>query len=240
MKVSNYLIPIALFTFSIALPGCFSSSAETETEEADIHIDTDTDEDIDISLRSEDGEDIKINIDLNDPAKALEGFADKMEDLADKLQNGEGEPVEVINFRDLKEMLPSRVAGMRLDDSSGETSGALGFKISTVTGEYKDDDERIEITIADVGASPMVLMGMATWSNIEFERDSDEGYERTTTIEGYKGYEKYDSEREDGQLSLIINNRFLVNVEGRNVSEKDLRAALKKIDLDDLERLSEK
>lgn len=237
MKVSYHLLIIAAL---FSLTGCFSTSTETETEEADIHIDADSDEDIDISLRSEDGEDIKINIDLNDPAKALEGFADKMEGLADKLQNGDGEPVEVINFRELKEMLPNRVAGMRLDDSSGETSGALGFKISTATGEYRDDDERIEITIADVGASPMVLMGMAAWSNIEFERDSDEGYERTTTIEGYKGYEKYDSEREDGQLSLIINNRFLVKVEGRNVSEKDLRSALRKIDLGDLERLSKK
>lgn len=237
MKVSYHLLIIAAL---FSLTGCFSTSTETETEEADIHIDADSDEDIDISLRSEDGEDIKINIDLNDPAKALEGFADKMEGLADKRQNGDGEPVEVINFRELKEMLPNRVAGMRLDDSSGETSGALGFKISTATGEYRDDDERIEITIADVGASPMVLMGMAAWSNIEFERDSDEGYERTTTIEGYKGYEKYDSEREDGQLSLIINNRFLVKVEGRNVSEKDLRSALRKIDLGDLERLSKK
>lgn len=240
MKVSNYLILIALLTFSVALPGCFSTSTDTETEEADIHIDADSDEDIDISLRSEDGEDIKINIDLDDPAKALEGLAEKMEGLADKMQNGDGEKVEVINFRDLKEMLPNRVAGMRLDDSSGETSGALGFKISTATGEYRDDDERIEITIADVGASPMVLMGMAAWSNIEFERDSDDGYERTTTIEGYKGYEKYDSDREDGQVSLIINNRFLVNVEGHNISEKDLRSALRKVDLDDLDRLSKK
>ena len=98
----------------------------------------------------------------------------------------------------------------------------------------------MQINIADVGASPMVLMGMAAWSNLEFERDSDEGYERTTTIDGHKAYEKYDSDRENGQIALIVNNRFLVSVEGRNVSEKELKSALKRIDLDDLEKLSEK
>ncbi len=227
-------------SISISATSCFSLSKEKEEEKVEIEYDSDSDEDMSIHIDSEEEGDIKINIDMKDPAKALEGLADKMEDFADKLQNGDGESVEVINFRELKEMLPSRAAGMRLDDSSGETSGALGFKISTATGEYRDDDQKIEITIADVGASPMVLMGMAAWSNVEFERDSDEGYERTTTIEGHKAYEKYDSEREDGQISLIINKRFLVNIEGRNVSEKDLKSALKRIDIDDLERLSKK
>ena len=229
----NLFVFIIVCALGLVVTSCFSLSKEKEGEKVEIDYDSDSDDEMSINIDSEEDGDVKINIDLSDPVKSLEG-------LADKLQNGDGEEVEVINFRELKEMLPNRVAGMKLDDSSGETAGALGFKISKAEGEYQDGDKEMQINIADVGASPMVLMGMAAWSNVEFERDSDEGYERTTTIDGHKAYEKYDSDRENGQIALIINNRFLVSVEGRNVSEKDLKSALNKIDLGDLEKLSRK
>ncbi|MEM6633238.1 MAG: hypothetical protein AAF694_26440 [Bacteroidota bacterium] len=228
----NLWVLVTVGVLGLVTSSCFSISKETENgEEVEVSYDSESGENVDIEINTEDDGDMKINIDLKDPVKALEGLAEKL--------NGEGEEVEVINFRDLKEMLPNRVAGMKLDESSGETSGALGFKISTAKGEYEDGDKEMEVNIADVGSSPMVLMGMAAWSNVEFERDSDEGYERTTIIDGHKAYEKYDSNRENGQIALIINNRFLVSVEGRNISEKDLRSALKRVDLDELKELSE-
>ena len=67
---------------------------------------------------------------------------------------------------------------------------------------------------------------------------SEHGYERTTLIDGHKAYEKYDGRSETGEISIIVEDRFIVNIKGDNIREKDLQTALRKLDLSGLERLN--
>jgi len=83
----------------------------------------------------------------------------------------------------------------------------------------------------------MALMGMAAWASLEYEKDSDEGYERTTTIQGHKAFEKYYERQKEGEIGVLVSNRFIVSIKGYNVSMNDIQAALKRIKLDDLVKL---
>ncbi len=161
----------------------------------------------------------------------------ELENLAKNMQNGQGEVKQPVNFRELKALLPGKVAGMDQSDLEGQTSGTMGFTISQASADYRTDDKSIEISILDAGGMPAAVMGMAAWSMATIDKETSKGYEKTGTFDGYKSYEKFDNDGKNGQISLLVANRFIVNVEGDRVDMGDLKSAVKQIDLKKLSKL---
>lgn len=148
---------------------------------------------------------------------------------------GMGQESEPVNFRELKKLLPEEMDGMEITDQSGQTSGAMGFNISQAEVEFTGGDgEKIKISIFDTGGIAMAAMGLAAWANVTIDKEDANGYERTTTINGFKAFEKFDTKRKRGEISIFAKERFIVKVEGREVDMEDLRDALSDIDIDDL------
>lgn len=113
----------------------------------------------------------------------------------------------------------------------------MGLKMSMAEGRYEQDDKRINVKITDIGslADGMGAMMTAAWLMTEVDRESDTEYEKTTKFEGYRGYEKYNSEYKNGTLTFIVADRFIVEVTGDNVAMDDIKEAAKSVDLDGLE-----
>lgn len=148
---------------------------------------------------------------------------------------GMGQKGEPVNFRELKKLLPEEMDGMEITDQSGQTSGAMGFNISQAEVEFTGGDgEKIKISIFDTGGITMATMGLAAWANVTIDKEDSNGYERTTTINGFKAFEKFDTKRKRGEISIFAKERFIVKVEGREVDMEDLRDALSDIDIEDL------
>ena len=148
---------------------------------------------------------------------------------------GMGQESEPVNFRELKKLLPEEMDGMEITDQSGQTSGAMGFNVSQAEVEFTGGDgEKIKISIFDTGGIAMAAMGLAAWANVTIDKEDSNGYERTTTINGFKAFEKFDTKRKRGEISIFAKERFIVKVEGREVDMEDLRDALSDIDIDDL------
>lgn len=166
----------------------------------------------------------------------MTGAASAMREMAAQAEEMEKNgPVETVDFRALKELLPVAADGLPRKEASGEKNGAAGFTYSTAKGEYANEDqsETIELTIIDGGGSPM-MMGLAAWSMMEVDKESDGGYERTTKMDGNKAYEKYENEGKSGEVNVLVNKRFVVSAKGRGVSMDKIKDALKAIDLDKL------
>lgn len=156
----------------------------------------------------------------------------KVEDAMAELKK-DGKVVEPVNFRVLKSGIPETFLGMERTKNEGETTGAMGFKISTAKATFQDGDRRIEIEIIDVGGIGMAAMGMAAWSMVEIDKESDEGFERTTTFEGYKVFEKCRKNR--CEFSIWMNQRIIFNVKSNNVGMDEIKKGVKKdVDLDNL------
>lgn len=149
------------------------------------------------------------------------------------------EDKEPVNFREIKEILPSSLGGMEQTDSEGQTSGIMGFKFSTAQAVYEEDKAKLEVKIVDIAGIGKLASKMADWSTLDIDKESKNGYERTTTIDGHKAYEKYDARRQKGKVAMIIDDRFIVDVEGRNVTEKQLKNAIEDINVRKLRRLAD-
>jgi hypothetical protein len=164
------------------------------------------------------------------PVDALQAFADKAKEMGDR------EAVEPIDFRKLKELLPEKLGDLSRTEATGQKSGAMGFTVSTAEGKYKGSgDESIDVEIIDTGGIAGVsTMTLAAWSIAEIDKETATGYEKTTKIEGYKSFEKYDTESKSGELNVLVGDRYLVNVEGNNVSMDVMKDILKDLDLSKL------
>lgn len=171
---------------------------------------------------------------------ASEDAADTPGEALDKALealNDKTEAKPVVDFQKLKELMPDKVLGLPRSDLSGQKTGLSGFNMSIAEAKYSGDNKDVQISIVDAGGSTLALSGLAIWANTEMERESDEGYERTTKIKGYKGFEKYDKNNQSGQLNLLVENRFIITIQGNGLKEGDSRQVLDKIDLGKLKRL---
>ena len=173
-----------------------------------------------------------VEADLNKAKDALNDlFSDGKKD---------GEKVEVINWRELKEFLPNRLDGNRLDEENieGSTTGMMGFTVSQVEGTYKDNDSRFDVNVIDFGGVSFLVKTLANWADANIDSDTSEGYQRTTEYKGYKAFEEYSERSKSGSFSILVENRFMVNIKGDNVSMDDLKDAIDDLNIKKLARMA--
>ena len=146
---------------------------------------------------------------------------------------------EPVDFRDLKALMPEDLSGMRRTSSDGEKAGAMGFIVSNAQARYEaEDGGRITVKITDMGAvAGVAAMAGYAWAMAEIDRETESGYERTVTIGGHRGYEKYNREGKSGEVSLLVANRFVVEIDGDGITMEALKAAVDKVDLGKLESM---
>lgn len=183
----------------------------------------------------------KLTEGLGDAAKSVEGgLAGALSQLEDAVENISEEGInkkQPVNFRKLKELLPESSDGLSRSKFSGESNGIAGFKISTAKAKYEDGDKRIDVELMDTGGVGMAMMGLAAWSMVDIDKESDDGFERTTTYKGNKAFEKCNKSR--CEFSVFAGNRFLLMLKGRNVKMDDLHDLAEEIGIKKLESMKD-
>ena len=154
-----------------------------------------------------------------------------MRDLDKSFERLKTDHPEVVDFRLLKEAMPEKLLGMPRVSHNGQKSGIAGLNISTADAEYQDGDKRISISITDTGGFGSAISAMATWSQIDVDKETQDGYERTTTIGGKKAIEKFNRTTGTGEIAMIAADRFIITVNGTGIQEGDLRTAIQKISI---------
>ena len=146
---------------------------------------------------------------------------------------------EAVDFRELKSLLPEELPGMKRSNSDGEKTSAMGFTISKAEAQYDTDSgANVRITITDVGAmAGVAAMATYAWAAGVIDRESETSYERSMTIKGYKGYERYDRQANSGEVQVLVAGRFVVEVNGNNMPMDAIKAAMDKVDLGKLESM---
>jgi hypothetical protein len=142
-----------------------------------------------------------------------------------------GKDVQPVDFHRLKEMLPETIGGLRRTEASGQSGEAMGIKGSSATAHYGDGaNASVQVEITDLG-SLSGLAGLAAKFDPSMEKETDTGYERTTKINGQLVHERYDRSARSGEVSVILNNRFSITVNGSGVDARVLTGALKELDV---------
>jgi hypothetical protein len=144
--------------------------------------------------------------------------------------------VEPLSIDDMRGYVPDEIAGLPRTSISVERNAAMGIQMAHATATYSDGTTTLDLEISDFGGS-MGLMAMAAWAGVESESQTDTGYERIYKDGARTIQERWEGASMYGEMSVILNSRVLVEVDG-NVQDMDtVKDALDDVDLDALENL---
>jgi hypothetical protein len=168
---------------------------------------------------------------LNELAKAMEGMAGAMAG-----KTPDGKPVEPVRFQDLQAVLPE-VSGWQRGTPTGERMTSP-VPFSQAEADYTMGDANISVKVVDSAFSQMLIAPWAMFLTAGYERETNEGYEKSVNMGGNPGFERYNKNNKDGELNLVLAKRFLITVEGDNIADtKVLHDFASKIDASKLESL---
>jgi hypothetical protein len=177
-----------------------------------------------------------------DAKDAMAAFSKMLQSFGDDSNNplaalGAQKPV---GASELKAMLPAEVDGLRRTNARGEKTGAFGANVVQATGEYGDGEgPRVKIKVTDLAAmGPFGALAGFGWMQTEVDSEGDHGYERTTEQGGFKTLEKYTNASRSGTITVVVGNRFTVEIEGRDIDPVKLQACARAMDFTALENLA--
>lgn len=145
----------------------------------------------------------------------METAAKQMESSAKTGQSGAVEPAVLQGF------LPEAIGSYKRTEVSSEGLGAGG---SHAEGHYQAGDRSFRVEITDMAAMG-ALASMGAAMNVQSNRQTETGYEKTQTINGQIVTEEWDKSG-DGKFSTTVANRFMVEANGQASSIDELKAAV--------------
>jgi hypothetical protein len=138
-------------------------------------------------------------------------------------------PVDPVHFSKLIELLPKAPAGFTADaDPRGETTNAMGFKVSMAEQSFSREGSSLRVKITD-GAFNAPLYTFVTMA-AQFARESTEGYEKGVTIDGNPGVEKWRKDGGDAELNIVVGKRYFVEIDGSGITPDLVREVWSSID----------
>jgi hypothetical protein len=150
---------------------------------------------------------------------------------------GGGSQVEPLDQNLLKAMLPDTLANLKRNKLEAEKVAMGEFKIAKAHAGYGDDSGRsVALTVTDAGGASL-FGALAAWAMIEREQETDSGYEKMGKVDGRPVHEKFNKNNKDGEYSVVVGNRFLVEARGHQVDMAVLKQAVAAVDLNKLEAM---
>jgi hypothetical protein len=158
---------------------------------------------------------------LADMAKGLQGMAG-----GDPNQKS----VDPVSFRELQTAFGD-LSGWEKGKLTGERmTSPVNFSVARVT--YKKGDSRIDQEISDSAFNQLMLVPFSMFLTSGYEKETEDGYEKSTKVGDYPGWEKWNKTGKSGELNAIVNKRFIVQVRGHDIDDpKVLHAAMASVDL---------
>jgi hypothetical protein len=80
-------------------------------------------------------------------------------------------------------------------------------------------------------------LGMASWATADIDQESDDGFERTVKIAGFKALEKFSKDGNTTEINIMVGSRLMVEVEGNGLPFQKVKTLVEKIDYKKLEAL---
>src|SRR5262249_29370855 len=159
-------------------------------------------------------------------------FAQGLQALAQGLQQtgADGKPVPPVDFEKLIALLPD-IPGWTKDKPTGETT-SMGVSVSNAETRYTKGDAHVSLKITDAAFNGLFLAPWRMMTAMGYSKRNSEGFERATTVGGTPAYEKWTNDSKNGEVTILVGNRFVVEADGSGFDSIDgIRNFVTSVDL---------
>jgi hypothetical protein len=150
-------------------------------------------------------------------AQGMEAFAKAMQAAATAAGSTDGKPIDPISFQQLQTALPT-VDGWEMEKPRGERM-TMPVAFSQTEANYTKGDANIEVKIVDSAFSQLLIAPWSMFLAAGYSKETSDGYEKSVTVGGNPGFEKWNSDSKDGELNLVVAKRFLVTIDGNDIGD---------------------
>lgn len=107
---------------------------------------------------------------------------------------------------------------------------------AVVSATYtRSDGSHLDLEISDTGGASSMMASLATMAESEFHREMGDGYLKGTRVAGAPAIEAWTPERRAGELTVLVNGRYSIHVNGTDLPDAaPMRALVERIDLSKL------
>ena len=196
-----------------------------------------------------------VKFDKNSPIGQLEQYAKNVEKAGKQVESAQnsgnanaqadafkammgaamgGGNVEALAPDRLKPFVPETLGGLPRTEVSVERNNAMGMQISEAKATYANEGRSVHLEITDTGTAKG-LLAFAGWAGVEGEKQSSTGYEKTYRSDGRLVHEQWSGS--SGEYTVVLGDRFTVELRGDAENIDQLKAALGELDLAALEAL---
>ena len=152
-----------------------------------------------------------------DTAKGMADMAKAMQGMAAAVGGGDGKPVDPVSTDALKATLP-QISGWDTGEPRFERmTSPIAF--SQVETRYKNGNSEIDVKVVDTGYAQMLIAPWAMFLASGYSRETNEGYEKATSVGGQPGFERWEKDSKRGELNVFVGKRFLVTIEGDDLAD---------------------
>jgi len=146
--------------------------------------------------------------------------------LHDEIARGALAPGDALPTEQMKTFLPETLGGLPRTNVAASRNAAMGFQVAEASADYADaSGKSLRLEVNDAGGAKGVI-ALANWAGVEEEREWQGGYEKTYRADGRMIHERWDSSSGSGEYSLVVGDRFAVEVSGSAASMDELKAAM--------------
>jgi hypothetical protein len=197
---------LSIAILAAALTACHGSTAQREAEQASVQIQKNAE------TMAKGAESMAKNAE-----SMAKGFEDLAKGLAAMASGGDpnAKAIEPLSIDSLRSAL-SELPGWERGKPTGERmTSPVNYAEAEVT--FRKGDAHITQKIVDSALNQILVAPFAMFLAVGYEKQTENGYEKGIKIGGYPGWEKWDAEDKDGELNAIVDKRFIVQIEGRQI-----------------------
>ena len=75
-----------------------------------------------------------------------------------------------------------------------------------------------QVLMAEVDGA-LMLVPFSWVSNMGYEKETETGYEKAVKVAGFPGLEKWNTDSKNGELTLVANKRYIIELEGNDIGD---------------------
>lgn len=144
----------------------------------------------------------------------------------------DGATVESLTPDQLKTFLPGSLGGFERESISASRQAGMDMQITEASAVYANADRNYRVSVNLTDAAAMAgMMAMAGAFGAESESQTADGYEKTYIRDGHRIHEQWNQRSQRGEYSIIVGDRFQVEVSGKVESIDQLKGMVGSIDL---------
>lgn len=139
-------------------------------------------------------------------------------------------PVAAIDFEKLIAFLPDAPGWTRATPTGQQITTSISY--ARATTDYSKGESLIRLEITDSGFNNLLLAPLSMMLVPSYWERSTDGYRKYAAMSGQPGFESWQAEANDAEVTVVVANRYIVNARGTSVPNVDaVRSVVQNIDL---------